>query len=84
MDSLNTSIATSKGIFNPATTTFELTGEIYDPLVGGIKETRTIIRILSKDLYEVSMVDRSARGQDFKSLELTYRRLESVSKAKAP
>lgn len=86
MDSLNTSIATSKGIFDPATVTFELTGDIYDPLAGRTKETHTFIRILSKDSYEVSMVDRTARGKDFKSLELIYRRLESNNtgaKAKA-
>lgn len=77
MDSLNTSIATSKGIFDPATTTFELTGEIYDPLAGRTKETRTFIQVISKDSYVVSMVDRSAGGKDFKSLELTYRRLEN-------
>ena len=81
MDSLNTSIATSQGIFNPATATFELTGEIYDPLVGKMKETHTFIRILSENSYEVSMVDRSAQGTTFKSLELTYSRLESTSGA---
>ena len=86
MDLLNTSIVTSKGIFDPTTVTFELTGDIYDPLAGRTKETHTFIRILSKDSYEVSMVDRTARGKDFKSLELIYRRLESNNtgaKAKA-
>lgn len=84
MDSLNTSIATSKGVFNPVTATFELTGEIYDPLAGSTKETHTFIQIISNDSYVVSMVDRSAGGKDFKSLELTYRRLEnSVDAAKA-
>ena len=75
MDSLNTSIATSKGLLDPATATFDFRGEIYDPLQGKTKETRTFIRILSKDSYKVSMVDRSARGKEFKSLEMTYRRL---------
>jgi hypothetical protein len=75
MDSLNTSIATSKGVFNPETGTFAMKGEIYDPLLGRMKETRTLIQILSADSYKVTMVDRTARGKDFISLELTYNRL---------
>jgi len=75
MDSLNTSIATQQGLFNSTTATFEFRGEIYDPLLGRMKETRTFIRILSPDSYEVSMIDRTARGVDFKSLEMTYRRV---------
>lgn len=75
MDSLNTSIATAQGVLDPTTATFELRGEIYDPLLGRTKETRTFIRLLSKDSYEVSMIDRSAGGTEFKSLEMTYRRL---------
>ena len=75
MDSLNTSIATSKGLFNPATSTLELRGEIYDPLLGKTKETATFIRVLSEDSYEVSMVDRTARGIEFTSLQMTYRRV---------
>ncbi len=74
MDSLNTSIATSKGLFNPATSTLEFRGEIYDPLLGRTKETKTFIRVLSKDSFEVSMVDRTARGIEFQSLQMTYRR----------
>lgn len=74
MDSLNTSISTAEGVFNPTTTSFEFKGEVYDPLLGRTKETNTFIRLVSKDSYEVSMVDRTARGEDFKSLEMTYRR----------
>jgi hypothetical protein len=75
MDSLNTSIATSKGVFNPETAAFAMKGEVYDPLLGRMKETRTLMQILSPDSYKVTMVDRTARGEDFKSLELTYTRL---------
>ena len=79
MDSLNTSIATSKGLFNPVTSTLELRGEIYDPLLGRTKETATFIRFLSKDSYEVSMIDRTARGIEFTSLQMTYRRVSQQS-----
>jgi Protein of unknown function (DUF1579) len=75
LDSLNTSIATSKGLYNPGTSTLEFRGEIYDPLLGRTKETRTFIRVLSKDSYEVSLVDRTARGIEFQSLQMTYRRI---------
>ena len=80
MDSLNTSIATSKGIFNPETATFALRGDVYDPLLGRPKETRTLIQIISKDSYKVTLVDRTARGKDFKSLELTYTRRPDIEK----
>lgn len=80
MDSLNTSIATSKGIYNPETAAFALRGEVYDPLLGRPKETRTLIQILSKDTYKVTLVDRTARGKDFKSLELTYTRIPDAEK----
>jgi len=75
MDSLNTSIATSRGVFNPETATFAMSGEVYDPLLGRMKETRTLIQILSQDSYKITMVDRTSRGKDFKSLELTYNRM---------
>jgi hypothetical protein len=80
MDSLNTSIATSKGIYNPETATFALRGDVYDPLLGRPKETRTLIQIISKDSYKVTLVDRTARGKDFKSLELTYTRRPDIEK----
>lgn len=80
MDSLNTSISTSKGIYNPETATFALRGEVYDPLLGRPKETRTLIQILSKDSYKVTLVDRTARGKDFKSLELTYTRIPEADR----
>ena len=75
MDSLNTSIATSKGVFNPETATFAMKGEIYDPLLGRMKETRSLIQILSPDSYKITVVDRTARGKDYISLELTYNRI---------
>jgi hypothetical protein len=75
MDSLNTSIATSKGVFNPETATFAMKGEIYDPLLGRMKETRSLIQIISPDSYKITMVDRTARGEDFIPLELTYNRI---------
>ena len=76
MDSLNTSIATSKGVFNPETGTFAMKGEVYDPLLGRMKETRTLIQILSPDSYKITMVDRTARGKDYTSLQLTYNRIQ--------
>jgi hypothetical protein len=76
MDSLNTSIATSKGVFNAETGTFAMKGEVYDPLLGRMKETRTLIQILSPDSYKITMVDRTARGKDYTSLQLTYNRIK--------
>lgn len=84
MDSLNTSIATSKGVFNPETSTFAMKGEVYDPLLGRTKETRTLIQVLSADSYKITMMDRTARGKDFKSLELTYNRIRELESKPPP
>lgn len=81
MDSLNTSISTSKGIFNTESSTFELVGEVYDPRLGRTKETQTLIRVISPDSYEVSMIDQTERGQSFKSLEIVYHRIPSADAA---
>jgi hypothetical protein len=72
---LNTSIATLKGVYNPETAAFAMKGEVYDPLLGRMKETRTLIQVLSPDSYKITMVDRTARGEDFTSLQLTYNRI---------
>lgn len=84
LDSLNTVIAVQQGNFSPDTSTFELHGEVYDPLLGRNKTTRSEIRILSPDQYSVTMTDMAPSGPDFKSLEIVYsRRGQKESLAKA-
>jgi hypothetical protein len=79
MDSLNTSMAISKGTFSPESKTFELLGEVYDPLMGRTKETHTEIRLVSNDEYEINMIDTAPNGRKFRSLSLVYRRKKEVS-----
>ena len=74
LDSLNTAIAMQKGSYLPDTNTFELTGEVYDPLLGRTKTTQTQIHITSKDAYTVTMIDTAPNGREFKSLEIVYTR----------
>ena len=79
IDSLNTSMAISKGKFSPDSKTFELVGEVYDPLMGRMKETYTEIRLVSNDEYEINMIDNAPNGRKFRSLSLVYRRKKEVS-----
>ncbi len=84
LDSLNTVIAMQQGSYSPDKGTFELRGEVYDPLIGRNKTTRSEIRILSPNEYSVSMIDMAPNGADFKSLEIVYtRRGEGVPLATA-
>ena len=74
MDSLNTSVAVARGRFNLDTNTFHFTGTVYDPLLGRERETKTQIKIVSPDQYEVSMLDTSPKGETFTSFQMVYRR----------
>jgi hypothetical protein len=78
MDSLNTAIALSKGEFSPDTRSFQLKGEVYDPLLGRDKETLTEIQLLSPDEYEITMTSTGPNGQRFRSLALNYRRAKDI------
>lgn len=79
MDSLNTSIALSRGEFSPDDRTFQLVGQIYDPLLGREKETLTEIHILSPDEYEITMLSVAPSGKRFRSLALNYRRAKEAA-----
>ncbi len=74
LDSLNTVIAVQQGSYSPESSTFELTGEIYDPLLGRNKKTRSEIKVISPDQYSVTMIDAAPNGAAFKSLEILYSR----------
>ncbi len=74
IDSLNTAIAVQQGRYLPESSTFELRGEVYDPLIGRNKTTRSEIRVLSPDQYSVRMIDAGPTGADFTSLEIVYTR----------
>lgn len=74
MDSLNTSVALSKGRFNEKNSTFQFTGEIYDPLLGRTKTNEMQIKLISSSHYEVSMIDVTPRGERFKALTMVYRK----------
>lgn len=74
LDSLNTAIAYQQGVYDPDAKSFELTGEMYDPLLGRKKTTRSEIQVLSPDKYSVTMTDTTSTGATFKSLEIVYSR----------
>jgi Protein of unknown function (DUF1579) len=72
LDSLNTSVARSTGTFDPENQIYSFEGEVYDPLVGRDKSTKTTIRFLSPDRYLLTMFDHNPVYGDYKSLEIEY------------
>lgn len=74
LDSFNTSVASASGSYVEATKTFELVGEVYDPMRGGLKEVRSTIHLATPDSYIFSMYDETPTGRRFKSFEMYYSR----------
>jgi hypothetical protein len=74
IDSLNTALATSYGKYLSDENTFDFVGEIYDPLRGGMKSTRSTMRIISTDKYEYVMFDTGPNGKEYRALEIEYSR----------
>lgn len=74
IDSLNTALATSHGKYLPDDNRFDFVGEIYDPLRGGTKSTRSSMRIVSPNKYEFVMYDSAPNGMEYRALEIEYSR----------
>jgi hypothetical protein len=74
VDSLNTAMAMAAGRFFAERNTFELTSQLYDPLLSREKTVRSTIQFTSNDSYIFSMIDESPEGREFKSLEMEYTR----------
>lgn len=80
LDSLSTTLAVSKGKFDPSRNIFELQGVVYDPLLGREKTTTTRIHVESQDAYHVSMIERLPNGQEYAALRISYRRKNEATR----
>jgi hypothetical protein len=74
IDSLNTALATSYGKYLSEENRFDFVGEVYDPLRGGMKSTRSTMRVVSRNKYEFVMYDSSPKGIEYSALEIEYNR----------
>jgi hypothetical protein len=74
IDSLNTALSTSYGKYIPEENRFDFVGEVYDPLRGGMKSTRSTMRIVSTNRYEFVMYDTAPNGLEYPALEIEYSR----------
>lgn len=74
LDSLNTAMTMASGRYVPESNTFELTSDVYDPLVSGEKTVRSTLQFTSNDAYVFTMIDRSPEGKEFVSLTMEYSR----------
>jgi hypothetical protein len=74
IDSLNTALATSYGKYLADDNRFDFVGEIYDPLRGAMKSTRSTMHIISPNKYEFVMYDTASNGVEYRALEIEYSR----------
>jgi len=72
IDSLNTALATSFGKYLPEENRFDFIGEVYDPLRGGMKTTRSMMRVISTTKYEFVMFDTTPTGTEYAALQIEY------------
>ena len=75
VDSFNTGIATAEGTYAADNQKFSFVGSTYDPLINGVKETKSEIDIVNADQFVFRMFDTAPDGREFKSLEITYHKL---------
>lgn len=74
MESTGTALVISHGKYLADTNSFEFSAEVYDPLIGKTKTTRSTITITSHDGYRVEVMDQDAKGESYKSFEAAYTR----------
>jgi hypothetical protein len=74
MESTGTALIISHGKYLPDANSFEFSAEVYDPLLGKTKTTRSIITISSHDRYRVEVMDQNSKGESYKSFEAVYTR----------
>jgi hypothetical protein len=72
IDSLNTALATSFGKYLPEENRFDFVGEVYDPLRGAMKTTRSMMRVVSTNKYEFVMFDTTPDGAEYEALQIEY------------
>ena len=75
IDNMGTGIMLSEGTYDPATKTFTYWGESPDVVAGKYKKVKSVERIISNDKWVMEMWDKTPDGKDFKSMEITYSRV---------
>lgn len=76
VDSLATSMMSSQGKYFAEENRFEFLGRVYDPLLGGERNVRTTIDIISPREYLVTTYEPSPQGQEMKTLEIRYEKAD--------
>lgn len=75
IESLATGVTLMYGSFDAAQHIFYFEGNVYDPLLGRLKLIKTRVSFFSKDEFVMSMLEKTAAGEDFVSFELRYQRV---------
>jgi hypothetical protein len=73
IDSSTTSIGTGEGTFDPATKTFTMTGESYDPTMGKVVKGKEVTQVKGDTI--VSTFYKNLDGKDVKGMEITYTKM---------
>lgn len=74
MDSMNTSMMTSKGTCDASGKVFTSVGDSYDCMTGKMKKTKTVHTVINENKNKLEMFEVKADGSSFKSMEIIYNR----------
>lgn len=76
VDNSGTVAATSEGTCNQSGNVITLYREYTDPMTGGTKRERSVLRITSNNEHVFEIHETGPEGQEFQSFEMTYTRNE--------
>lgn len=82
VDSMSTAIMTSEGTYDPEKKTYTYVGEGVNPTTGKELKTRDVLRIVNDDEQLFEMYWDMGKGNEFKVMEITYKRTEEKKKEK--
>ena len=74
IDTMGTGVMLSEGSCDESGKVFTLVGSYFDPMIGKETKAKSISRIISNDKHVFEMYGLSEKGEEFKTLEVTYTR----------
>ena len=74
IDTMSTAMYISEGKYDPATKSFEMSGNYTCPITGGEKFGRSVIKVINDKQHVVEMYSAGPDGKEFMSMEIDYQR----------
>ncbi len=76
IDSMSTTMMTGTGSFDEATKSWSYASSFSCPLSNSKREVKSVTRLIDKNSHVFEMYDLTPEGTQFKTLEITYKRLK--------